>query len=1111
MNQPQAHAYKYQAFLSYSHAADHVLAPALQTALQNFARPNYLSRSMNVFCDKTELSANPALWPRIQTALSESKFFVLLASPSAANSRWVQREIQSWLQLHKNSVDDFLIVWTDGDLPWDPTTGACDWTKSTALPAELELDSYSQHETRFTDLFVEEPFYLDLRKVKDSSDLSLQNPLFLDGVATLAATLLDRRKSELFGEDASRLRKYRRIRTSIISLLLVLLVVASGAALIARQQSNRAEQALGRETQAKETAQNALVSEQIAKKEALDRKKDAEDALVKVKQANEETKVALANETIAKNQAEAKRIEAEQQTQIALSRQLTAQAQSMRTQRTDSLPLSMLLAVESLRRSPSLEDDQLLRSGLSLLPKPLQQLPTIARGKVTAIAHEPIENCIAISVEDSADNLENASSSVQIWRLSNNQLIHELPAIKGIIQALRFDAKGDRLVGLTTNNEIISWIRSENWMPKRFSIRDRVPGGLGMNPVVLSADGRLVGVRYSNHAAAVISTENQKFVRQPFWHPDSVIAMSFSANNKWFATASASDVWLWNLDSEEPLISIHHRSPIRTLSFSSDGFFLAVGSDGGASIYSTKNPKSFREIVKGQLVYKLAFSPDGRFLASASVTSGIQVWELSEDKIQSRMSQRGDIVELFFSPNNRELCSIDQNNVIRMWDIKKNDREVARVSYVRNPETFVFGLDGESFITAAEDSTVRVWQSSSQQELARMNIGTLVRVIAYSPNAQYLASSAVDDNLRLFEMPTGKELNHVRLGYSVNGLTFSGDSQKLAIFIRPQIEIFSVPNLKSIWKISYEPGISKIAFSTSGRYLVAMGSDHTVNIWDIQTQSPVKRSSQPQNITTFAVSSNDKYLGTAAEDGVARITELFSGKEVARIQNVGPASNVLFSKSTRYFACTSANNTVFIYDLLKKRQIVHSIENTANSFIAFSPDDTRFAIASGKIVAIHDIQTGREDGRLEHVGPIQSIAFSPDGKFFATRIAGVRLSEEAALLEMIWWKVRSDPMTTQAFLSDEYNALRIFETHSWTEVARLAHDSEITKFEFSPDSRYVATGSEQGTRVFFLHPRDLIKASRTRLVYNLSELEWRKYISPNKYRPTFPDLPIPQR
>ena len=83
----------YKAFISYSHAADGKLAPALQTALHRFARPWYRLRAIRVFRDATNLSISPHLWGEIAKALAESEYFLLLASPHASASKWVRREV----------------------------------------------------------------------------------------------------------------------------------------------------------------------------------------------------------------------------------------------------------------------------------------------------------------------------------------------------------------------------------------------------------------------------------------------------------------------------------------------------------------------------------------------------------------------------------------------------------------------------------------------------------------------------------------------------------------------------------------------------------------------------------------------------------------------------------------------------------------------------------------------------------------------------------------------------------------------------------------------------------------------------------------------------------
>ena len=49
---------RYDGFMSYSHAADGKLAPAMQAALHALGRPWYKLRALSVFRDKTSLAAD---------------------------------------------------------------------------------------------------------------------------------------------------------------------------------------------------------------------------------------------------------------------------------------------------------------------------------------------------------------------------------------------------------------------------------------------------------------------------------------------------------------------------------------------------------------------------------------------------------------------------------------------------------------------------------------------------------------------------------------------------------------------------------------------------------------------------------------------------------------------------------------------------------------------------------------------------------------------------------------------------------------------------------------------------------------------------------------------
>jgi len=183
----------YKAFLSYSHAADDKLAPAIQTALHRFARPWYKIRAIRVFRDKTSLSASPALWGSIETALTESEFFLLVASPAAAVSPWVQKEV-AWWTMHRGTRG-MLIVLSGGELIWNSESRDFDWTQTTALPPNLS--------GQFTD----EPLWVDFRWASKEQQLTLRNSQFRSALLDVAAPLHGRAKDDLDGEDV---RQYHR-------------------------------------------------------------------------------------------------------------------------------------------------------------------------------------------------------------------------------------------------------------------------------------------------------------------------------------------------------------------------------------------------------------------------------------------------------------------------------------------------------------------------------------------------------------------------------------------------------------------------------------------------------------------------------------------------------------------------------------------------------------------------------------------------------------------------------------------------------------------------------------------------------------------------------------
>jgi len=107
--QPVLQAPKYWAFLSYSHH-DKAVAKRLQRQLETYRLPRRLvgretsegpvpARVLPIFRDRDELHAGADLKSSVQDALSRSRWLIVVCTPDAARSPWVNREIIEFKKL----------------------------------------------------------------------------------------------------------------------------------------------------------------------------------------------------------------------------------------------------------------------------------------------------------------------------------------------------------------------------------------------------------------------------------------------------------------------------------------------------------------------------------------------------------------------------------------------------------------------------------------------------------------------------------------------------------------------------------------------------------------------------------------------------------------------------------------------------------------------------------------------------------------------------------------------------------------------------------------------------------------------------------------------------
>jgi tetratricopeptide (TPR) repeat protein len=221
----------YKAFISYSHA-DEKWARWLHRKLEGYRIPRHLKgmagasgtvpgKLSPIFRDRDELSSSHDLSSRIEEALLASDNLIVICSPSAAASRWVNQEIEFFQKSGKAQRIFCLIV----DSGQGPEHSLLD-----CFPPAIS-DVYDETGNKL--LTRSEPLAADLRKEADGRALA-----FLKIVSGLLEVPLDRlRQRELQ-------RKQRQIAVVVIASLCAVSITTALAinAILARNQANLRQQ-----------------------------------------------------------------------------------------------------------------------------------------------------------------------------------------------------------------------------------------------------------------------------------------------------------------------------------------------------------------------------------------------------------------------------------------------------------------------------------------------------------------------------------------------------------------------------------------------------------------------------------------------------------------------------------------------------------------------------------------------------------------------------------------------------------------------------------------------------------------------------------------------------
>ncbi len=827
--------FEFHAFLSYSHAADGALAPAVQSGLQQFAKPWNRLRAIRLFRDKTGMSANPGLWSTITAALNSSRYFLLMASPGAAGSHWVNKEVEHWLK--EEPAVNILILLTDGEIAWDTISNDFDWSRTNALPPALR------------GTFSEEPLWVDLRFAKKEEHLSLNNPAFREIIADLSSVLRGIPKDQLIGEDVRQHRKAVVFRRSVITGLAALTIIAGVAAVLAVKERNLAQK---NEAQAKQNEQLAKSNEELAK--------NNEQRAIKNEQ------LAKSNEELAKNNEQRAikgEADARKEAQIALARQFAAQANDQFQQ--GNLVTSHALAIESLRASDTFQGRRALSEVLQVIPPKPEIIPGSPGKAVDTVTFSPDNRWMAWG--DHAGRIVISDRSRQKWNIVSET---QRPPIL----SLAFSPDGRWLAAGVNGGVWLLDIEAGRALQQTPIATSGNVWSAVFSPdsqYLVIAEGGVIGVlqNTSGHWSKMeMAAAKNSFLKgkAAVFINNTILAVARSNGLSFMTFPALEELSFLSLGEaqgiEAPLedagcasVALSERPDILP-----NLRLLLVGCSRGTAIVRLPEKDfatasyAFVPIVSSDPAH-LTFSSDHKYVAAkAQVRDAIQVYEME-----------------------------------RMRQVFRTNRPSP--SDLPTP-SFVFQPDGHVLAAGLQDGSLAIWHLSKGVAALRWLHPSKVSALSFSPDKKWLATTAYGEGtLTIFstsDIPNAKLLHTFQMGKDLTKPIFSPDGRLLLVADKETIHLLQTNPWKRLTPREIAGDYFQVAFSPDSHMLVAVNAS---GIRRFDTGSwQERRVIKGKFSSGFRFSPDGKWLATTADTTpigaharsiLVQVWNLATGEEVA--------------------------------------------------------------------------------------------------------------------------------------------------------------------------------------------------------------------------------------
>ncbi len=501
-----------------------------------------------------------------------------------------------------------------------------------------------------------------------------------------------------------------------------------------------------------------------------------------------------------------------------------------------------------------------------------------------------------------------------------------------------------------------------------------------------------------------------------------------------------------------------------------------------------------------RLIFDAVFSPDDRLILTASDDNLAQVWawcpgaEAVFERVRELPGHTAPVTSATFSPDGRLILTTSRDGTARLWDQTPQPRILrGHQSVVR---AAAFSPDGTRFVTVGDDGKARLWRAPNASSQPELNTQTEPMPIARK-KAEGAESKPVPRDL------TGRVVGQHEA--PITSTSFSSDGNFLLTT--------SQDTTARIWNLAtgtyaelkgHETPLLSAAFGPESQFVVTASADNTAVVWKRQDASfqfalQDKLIEHADSVTHVAVSPDGRHIATGSRDRTAIVWRRVrddNWEVAAQFRgHTDAVTAVAFSHDGQFLVTASRDGTARVWqvEVEPSLAVLRGHMGSVNG-VTFNPDHNRIVTGGDDNTAqLWTLDVGQQAWQFHselrgHTDSLSAVQFNADGQHLVT----ASMDNTAYL-----WRINTE--RTERVITTEQRTEKV--TTEKVTAERLykldVHGDGVRVATFSPDGRYVVTGSNDKTAALW-------DVSTGKLLHRFGRVD----LWPDTYMPRVPEASL---